>query len=179
MSRNFRPHIAHLGIFVWDLPRLEQFYTELFGMVVTDRGVGAVFKNDLVFLSGAPDQHHQIVLSAGRAPGCPSTVMQISVKVEGAEELRELKAKAEALGVTELIGLNHGNAWSVYFDDPEGNRIEVYADTPFHTPQPCAARLNLDQSDAELLAETEAIVGRLPGSMSREAYIQLMTERLS
>jgi catechol 2,3-dioxygenase len=25
---------------------------------------------------------------------------------------------------------NHGNAWSIYYSDPEGNRMEVYSATP-------------------------------------------------
>ncbi len=32
--------------------------------------------------------------------------------------------------------VNHGNAWSVYFQDPEGNTIEVFCDSPFHVRQP-------------------------------------------
>ena len=53
---NDRPALAHLGIFVSDVDAMERFYTEVFGLVVTDRGVGKVFRNTLVFLSGAADQ---------------------------------------------------------------------------------------------------------------------------
>lgn len=179
MTRYLRPHIAHLGIFVQDIPTLEKFYTEVFGLLVTDRGVGKTFTNELVFLSGAPDQHHQLVLSGGRAPGTPSTVMQISFKVNDLDELRAVRDRAIAHGATELIGLNHGNSWSVYFNDPEGNRIEIYLDTPFHTPQPCGDPLNLDQSDEALLAETEALVKSLQGSMPSEEYAAMMRDRLS
>src|SRR3546814_16244887 len=58
-------------------------------------------------------------------------------------------------GATDMVGLNHGNAWSVYFDDPENNKVAVYVDTPFHTPQPCGEPLHLDLSEADLLAETK------------------------
>lgn len=27
---------------------------------------------------------------------------------------------------------NHGNAWSIYFADPEGNRIELYTPSPWY-----------------------------------------------
>jgi catechol 2,3-dioxygenase len=174
-----RPHLAHLGIFVRDVEKLERFYTEVFGLIVTDRGVGKTFRNELVFLSGAPDQHHQLVLSGGRGAESPSTVMQISFKVTTLSDLRGLRDKALARGASELIGLNHGNSWSIYFFDPEGNRVEVYLDTPFHTPQPCGEPLNLEQSDLALLAETEALVATLPGSMPRSDYVAQMTERLS
>lgn len=173
-----RAALAHLGIFVWDLAAMERFYSEAFGLVVTDRGVGAVFRNDLVFMTGSADQHHQLVLASGRQADTPSTVMQISFKVSDLADLRDLRDKALAAGATDAIGLNHGNAWSVYFNDPEGNRIEIYLDTPFHTPQPCGHPLNLDIPEAELLEETRLLVGQLAGSKPRSEYISEMEGRL-
>src|SRR3546814_11762144 len=82
MTRFARPHLAHVGIFVRDIPTLEAFYTGVFGLVVTDRGVGKTFRNELVFLSGSSEQHHQLVLSSGRAADAPSTVMQMSFRSE-------------------------------------------------------------------------------------------------
>jgi catechol 2,3-dioxygenase len=94
--------------------------------------------------------------------------------VDVPDELRRLRDKAIAEGAQNLMGLNHGNAWSIYFDDPEGNKVEVYMDTVFHTPQPCGEPLNLDQSDAALLAETEALVASRSGSMPRADYVAKM-----
>ncbi|MFQ3895916.1 glyoxalase [Sphingobium sp. GW456-12-10-14-TSB1] len=174
-----RPSLAHLGIFVSDLPRMEEFYTGAFSLIVTDRGVGAVFKNELVFLSGAADQHHQIVLSSGRAIETPSTVMQLSFKVKSLTELRAMQSRALDHGATEMIGLNHGNAWSIYFYDPELNRIEIYLDTEFHTPQPCGAPLDLSRSDDEILADTQALIAGLAGSMPRPDFIAAMGKALA
>ena len=179
MTRFLRPQLAHVGIFVHDIALLERFYTSVFGLMVTDRGVGKTFKNELVFLSGAPDQHHQLVLSGGRPAGVASTVMQLSFKVNDIEDLRTLRVSAQQNGASEFIGLNHGNSWSVYFNDPEGNRIEIYLDTPFHTPQPCGELLNLEQSDEDLLAETEALAQSRSGTMPREQYTAQMHDRLS
>ncbi|WP_313805552.1 VOC family protein [Sphingobium sp.] len=171
-----RPSLAHLGVFVCDLAKMERFYTDVFGLVVTDRGVGAVFKNELVFMSGSPDQHHQVVLSSGRKADTPSTIMQLSFKVETLDELRDVHGAALAHGATDMVGLNHGNAWSIYFYDPELNRIEVYLDTDFHTPQPCADPLDVTKSDDEILEETRALIGRLPGSMDRRDYVEKMKQ---
>lgn len=176
---SLRPALAHMGIFVSDLDVMERFYSAVFGLVVTDRGVGAVFKNALVFMSGSPDQHHQIVLSTGRKPDTPSTIMQLSFKVKSLEQLREVQKLAVQLQASEMIGLNHGNAWSIYFYDPELNRIEVYLDTEFHTPQPCADPLDLTKTDAEILEQTAALIARLPGSMPRQDYIDQMKEVLA
>ncbi|WP_428155922.1 VOC family protein [Brevundimonas sp.] len=174
-----RPYLAHLGIFVIDIDRMERFYTETFGLLVTDRGVGAVFRNQLVFLSGTPDQHHQLVLSSGRSPDTPSTVMQLSFKVPSLASLREHRNRALEQGATEPIGLNHGNAWSIYCYDPEGNRVEIYLDTPFHTPQPCGEPLDLDKSDEEIFEITKDIIARLPGGMPRAEYIDSMRAKLA
>lgn len=174
-----RPALAHLGIFVSDLPAMVTFYTGVFGLLITDRGVGNVFKNELVFLSGAADQHHQIVLSSGRLPGTPSTVMQLSFKVASLDALRRSRDLALEHGATDLIGLNHGNAWSVYFHDPEGNRIELYLDTPFHTPQPCGEPLDLEMDDEALLEETRALVEGRQGSMSMADFTRSMQDLLA
>lgn len=166
-----RPHLSHLGIFVRDIGLIERFYTGVFGLVATDRGVGKTFRNELVFLTGDPQQHHQLVLSSGRSVDGPSTVMQLSFMVDTLDDMRATRDKALAAGASSLIGLNHGNAWSIYFDDPEGNKVEVYLDTPFHVPQPCGEPLNLDQSDEALLAETRTLVEGLPGFMPRSKFV--------
>src|SRR3546814_20979555 len=103
----------------------------------------------------------------------------MSFKVNNLTELRAVRDKAAAAGASDFIGLNHGNAWSVYFNDPEENRIEVYLDTPFHTPQPCGEPLNLEQSDDALLAEPKALVDGLAGSMARREYVEQMAGRLA
>ncbi len=153
-----RPTPSHFGIFVTDLERMVAFYTEVFDLTVTDRGEGKTFKNTLVFTSASPDQHHQLVLASGRpAEATFSTVMQISFLVPSIQHLRDIWKKAEAHGATDIRGLNHGNALSVYMLDPEGNTVEIYVDTPFYVAQPHGDPLDLTKSDEALLRETEAI----------------------
>lgn len=153
-----RPTPSHFGIYVTDLERMVAFYTEVFDLTITDRGVGRTFKNTLVFTSASPDQHHQLVIASGRPPEATfSTVMQISFVVPSIQHLREATARAEARGATEVRGLNHGNALSVYLRDPEGNTVEIYVDTPFYVAQPHGDPLDLSLPDEEILRQTEAI----------------------
>ena len=156
MSTVCNPQLAHCGIFVRDIDAMTAFYTGVFGLRLTDEGVGGTFKFKLHFLSASPDQHHQLVLASGRGEDSPSTVMQLSFKVTEIDHLRQVKARALAAGATAMRGMNHGNAMSIYFQDIEGNTIEVYLDTPWQIPQPHGDPLDLDKSDAELWAETEA-----------------------
>jgi catechol 2,3-dioxygenase len=154
-----RPTPAHFGIFVFDLDRMIDFYVSVFRLTITDEGVGKRFGNKLVFLSATEDQHHQLVLSAGRSDCSPvSTVTQLSFLVPSLEELRLNRELAEKKGASEMWPMNHGNAWSLYYFDPEGNRVEVYMDTPYYVSQPYGEPLDLNKSEAELLAETRRMV---------------------
>lgn len=153
-----RPTPSHFGVYVTDTQRMVDFYTQVFDLTITDRGQGRTFKNELIFMSASQDQHHQLVLASGRPKEATfSTVMQLSFMVPNIQSMRDIKAKALERGATQMRGLNHGNALSIYFADPEGNTVEVYIDTPFHVAQPHGDPLDLDKSDDEIMRETEAI----------------------
>jgi catechol 2,3-dioxygenase len=156
MELTCTPQLSHFGIFTRDIEAMTRFYTGVFGLRMTDHGEGRNFRMQLHFLSNSPDQHHQLVLASGRGADMPSTVMQLSFKVSEIDHLRQVRARALAAGATQMRGMNHGNALSIYFCDIEGNTVEVYLDTPWYIPQPHGTPLDLSRSDAELWAETEA-----------------------
>lgn len=161
-----RPTPAHFGIFVYDLDKMVEFYTQVFRLTITDEGLGHNFGNKLVFMSATEDQHHQLVLSSGRSEQSPvSTIMQASFLVPDLNELRWNRDQAASLGAYEIRPMNHGNAWSVYYFDPEGNRVEVYLDTPYYVNQPYGTPLDLGKSDKDLLDETYAMVKDDPSYM--------------
>jgi len=66
-------------------------------------------------------------------------------------------------GVHDARGTNHGNAFSLYFRDPEGNRIEVFCDTPWYISQPCVEPLDLTKPPETIVAEAEAFCRGMPG----------------
>ncbi len=165
-----QPQLSHFGIFVRDIDAMTRFYTQVFGLQLTDQGVGRNFKVRLHFLSGSPGQHHQLVLAGGRPPDVPSTVMQMSFKIDAIDDLRRVRRLALEGGATQMRGMNHGNALSIYFADPEDNTVEVYLDTPWYVPQPHGDPLDLEKPDAEIWAETEAICRTDPGFMPVEAW---------
>ena len=169
-ATKYAPHMAHMGIACIDIDKMIAFYTQTFDLHLTDRGIGGTFKFPLAFMSASPTQHHQVALAQNRAPGTPSTVMQVSFKVETLDHLREARARALRLGATKLYGLNHGNAISIYFMDPEENQVEVYLDTPWFVSQPHGDPLDLDKTDAEIWAETERVVRADPSFMPIEQW---------
>ena len=70
------------------------------------------------------------------------------------EDLRAIRANLVDAGVEGIIPICHGNAWSLYFKDCEGNGVECFVDTPFHVAQPFADGFDLDKSDEEILEAT-------------------------
>lgn len=166
-----RPTPSHFGIYVTDLERMVDFYMQVFGLTITDKGRGHTFPNDLVFMSASPDQHHQLVLVSGRPREATfSTVMQISFIVPTIQFLRDIRTAALEKGATQMRGLNHGNALSIYFSDPEGNTVEVYLDTPFYVAQPHGDPLDLSKSDEQIMSETEAICRKDPTFLPIEEW---------
>jgi hypothetical protein len=105
--------------------------------------------------------------------------MQLSFQVTSLDQLRSVRTKALANSATDMFGLNHGNAWSIYFNDPEDNLVEVFLDTPFYVPEPHGDPLDLDKPDDEILRETEAVCRRDPGFMIVDDWRSQMRNRLA
>ena len=49
-----------------------------------------------------------------------------------------------------------GIACSIYFYDPEDNRVELYYTTPYKVRQPLGEPIDLDRPDEELLALSQS-----------------------
>lgn len=169
---------SHFGIYVTDLARMEDFYTRVLGLLVSDRGQ-LPGGSDLVFLSRDPDEHHQIVLATGRPPGVEFNVVnQISFKLPTLADLKAMHARARDEGTKQFRIVTHGNAWSVYFADPEGNRVEVFVDTPWHTPQPVVEPFDIEAPVEVIERETEALCRNRPGFMSRAQWRAAQVTRM-
>lgn len=177
MSSHYAPNLSHVGVSVFDINKMIDFYCKVFDLQLTDKGPGNTFPFMLAFLSGKDDQHHQLALAENRPAGAPSTVMQLSFKVSTLDEIRQARSRALAHGATKMRGLNHGNALSIYFLDPEDNTVEVYLDTPWYVTQPHGDPLDIDRPDAEIWAETEKIVRADPTFQPVETWSQAFRQK--
>ena len=170
---------SHLGINVHDLARMEDFYTRVLGLLVSDRGTLAGGPT-LVFLSRDPDEHHQIVLVTGRPVETGYNVVnQISFKLPSLADLKTMHARVRDAGVKEFRIVTHGNAWSIYFADPEGNRVELFVDTPWHTPQPLAEPFDIEAPVATIERQTEELCRSRPGFASRAEWREAQVARMA
>ena len=171
--------LAHVGIYAHDKPLLERFYSTILGLMVTDSGK-AGSGMELTFLSANPGNHHQLVLVSGRPDtGGFNPINQISFMVDSLADLRVVHRRALDNGASGMRVMSHGNAWSCYFKDPEGNTVEAYLDTPFHVPQPHGEPLDLSKSDDEILRETEAACRADPGFMPIAEFQRGLAGRLA
>lgn len=152
-----RLSMSHATIAVRDLDATLDFYCGVLGFVVTNRGPvgdGA----EMAFVSQDPGEHHQIVFVTGMPEPDHQFVMvdHLAFRTGDLDDLRAIGARLDAAGVEGVIPIDHGNAWSLYFTDPEGNGLECFVDSPFHVAQPFADQLDLAGDDAEIEAATRA-----------------------
>jgi catechol 2,3-dioxygenase len=178
---SFRLRLGHVTIAARDLDAMVTFYTEVLGFLVTNRGEPVPGMGEMAFISQTAEEHHQIVLVHTPEPAPRNFVLadHLAFRVDSLDDLRELTTRLADAGNTSAIPINHGNAWSVYFTDPEGNGFECYLDTPFHVAQPFGDGLDLLKSDAEIEEETRSKLESQPEFQPLAQWRRTMAARLA
>jgi catechol 2,3-dioxygenase-like lactoylglutathione lyase family enzyme len=180
MSMNKLPdaQLGHIGIYAFDLEKMVDFYSRVFGLMVTDRGKSGRGV-DIAFLSRDPIEHHQVAIAAGRPKDAVhSTVQQISFRVSSLENLREYYPWLVKERVAKLDPRTHGNAWSIYFADPEGNRVELYCSSPWYVGQPFGEPFDPTEPAEVIRAKTEAMVKQDPTWQPMDVWVADMKRKL-
>ncbi|MDH3315706.1 MAG: VOC family protein [Gammaproteobacteria bacterium] len=168
MGKSSNLTLSHLELRVANVSKMERFYTDVLGFVSTDRGKE---KNAMVFLSRSPDEHHQIVLNpGGDGAGSPGALDHIALRVASLKALRKIYGALKARNDVSYETVSHGTTWSIYMRDPEGNRVEVFTDTPWHVSQPVRFEIDLDLTDEDLVRRTEETIRARPGFGPADAW---------
>ena len=156
--------LAHTTIAVRDIDRMVDFYCDVLGFHVTNRGAVGDDGGELAFVSQDPANHHQIVFISGLPTAEHQFVLadHLAFRTGSLDDLRTIRANLTEAGVDPIIPISHGNAWSLYFNDPEGNGLECFVDSPFHVAQPYAKGLDLDAGDDEIAETTRARIASEP-----------------
>src|SRR5271156_4836527 len=139
--------ICHVGLRATNPAASGEFYRDVLGMEIVggstpDHPLGAT-----AFLSSRPDEEsHEIALFADPA------FAHVAFKVSSLAELRSFHARVVEKNIPIKFAFNHRVSFAFYFDDPDGNMIEVYWPTgDLSRRQPHAEPLDLLQPDEVLL----------------------------
>lgn len=123
----YQTKIGHAHLKVRNLERAVDFYTRFFNLKVIEQ-VG----DHYVFLSGG-DFHHEIALQ-NVGPTAPQPhpygtgLYHVAFEVPDRRSLALAYQALTEAGVS-AAAVDHLISWAIYFDDPDGNGLEIYWDT--------------------------------------------------
>jgi catechol-2,3-dioxygenase len=148
--------LGHTGLWVYDLPKMRDFYERVLRLTVTDEDA----EHGIVFFSSRPDtEHHEFVIQVGRTAAIGDRQQhQISWRVESLDDIIEFHNRFWREGVRVQQEVTHGNALGIYFFDPEGNRNEVYLRVDRDVRQPFRKTIDFGLPPEQIYAEAERLL---------------------
>jgi catechol-2,3-dioxygenase len=147
--------LGHLGFYVKDVERSVAFYRDVLGMTVSDRSPrGSVFMTAQDRLT----EHHELLIAPGRQEGTANTIQQISFRCASLADVKGFYQLFLERKVPIQRIVTHGNTVSIYFEDPDGNSVEVYWPTRIDVPQPFGKPVDLTKSDEEIMAQVKQLI---------------------
>jgi catechol-2,3-dioxygenase len=117
---------------VADLERSTAFYRDVLGFRIAERDP----EHGGVFMTLGEDFHtidlfpHPDPLRADSPTRSHVGVAHIAFQVASFEDLRDAYATLQNHGVAIDRAMDHVNQRSIYFADPDGNRLEIYYEAP-------------------------------------------------
>lgn len=115
---------THISLFVTDMEASARWYEDIIGMEVT--AVGEKWT-----MMGFGKKHHDIALieTDHDIPG-GKELQHYGLEIEGDEEvLRRLYGMLIKKSVQVLKTIDHGIGRGIYFEDPDGHRLEFFLET--------------------------------------------------
>jgi catechol 2,3-dioxygenase len=116
---------THLSLLVSDMERSAAFFEDVLDMKITARGP------QWIFLSFGR-KHHDLALIQAE-PGAEQGglgLQHYGLEIAGdVDDLRRLYAMLLSKGVKVVKTTDHKIGFGVYFEDPDGNRFEFFAET--------------------------------------------------
>jgi catechol-2,3-dioxygenase len=151
--------LGHVGLYVKDVERSVNFYRDILGLQVSDRSPrGSVFMTAQDRLA----EHHELLIVPGRKEGTDNTLQQMSFRCARLADVKEFYRVFLEHRVPIQRTVTHGNAVSIYFEDPDGNSVEVYWPTGIDVPQPFGQPVDLTKGEDEIMARVKQLISEDP-----------------
>ncbi|KAI1365995.1 Glyoxalase/Bleomycin resistance protein/Dihydroxybiphenyl dioxygenase [Xylaria arbuscula] len=120
-------YLAHVVLKTGDLPTMSKFYQAFLGARVN-------FEDENLCFLAYDEEHHRVALigipnlPAVKAVPAAAGLDHIAFAYGSLADLLTAYTQRKALGITPAWCTNHGPTTSMYYHDPDGNRIETQVD---------------------------------------------------
>lgn len=145
--------LGHVVLKVRDAEKSRDFYTKALGLKVAHENL----ERGAVFLSFGTE-HHELALfqlATGETPDAEQPGLHhMAWQLGSFEELQAAYRELGELGIPVESTVEHNVTRSVYFPDPDGNRVELYCDMvdngfeSMQTLGPARYELNIETGEA-------------------------------
>ena len=117
--------LAHVVLRTKNLKRMNDFYKAFLGAEI-------IYGNDFISFLSYDDEHHRIAIaeipSDNPKDQASSGLDHIAFSFNTLAELTHAYTQRKALGITPFWCVNHGPTTSMYYRDPDGNKLETQVD---------------------------------------------------
>lgn len=117
--------LAHIGLCTCNFEEMITFYQNFLGAVISHAD------DKIAFLS-YDEEHHRIAIinrpKTGPKSSSSAGVDHIAFSFATLDDLALAYEQRKALGIFPSWSINHGPTTSIYYKDPDGNRIETQVD---------------------------------------------------
>ena len=150
-------HLGHVNIYVRNAEKAQQWYTEVLGLHTYDLTPGRA-----AFMTANLDESHEIaVIEVGEAAVSPQPgqvgLNHMAWRMDSLKDLEDFYNRIAELKVPIDKVADHGISLGIYFQDPDGNGIEVYYEMP-----------RSEWPSKENLFSQKTLEGQFPGPWEKE-----------
>lgn len=139
------PKLVHVVFQTHQFEEMKQFYCDLLGAHVVYEG------HDLCFLTHDEEHHRIALLRVPELQPRPDNVAAMhhsAFTFDQLDDLVDAYAELKAKGIEPTMPIQHGVTTSLYYQDPDGNFVELQVDN-FATPEEATTYMRGPEYDAD------------------------------
>jgi catechol-2,3-dioxygenase len=163
--------LAHIVLRTANMSRLVSYYTTFLGAQI-------VHSNDMLTFLSYDSEHHRIAIVGvpGTTPKPRSScgLEHIAFTFDSLSDLLLAYRQRKENGIVPLWSVNHGPTTSIYYEDPDGNKIETQVDS-FEDPREATEFMESEafrENPIGVDFDPEEMIGRLQRGESEAALLK-------